>query len=225
MAWRSPRKSWIPVCQSQGHCPAGAARSPTLVRGTHVSPGPAWRSRRSQRQRRPVVADPTALPAIATHRAATPFASACNAIRSPRALSGGPWLSPLSTALSAFLRFSRTKAPSLRRSCPASPLLRAYPPPCRPKLALAGSRLARVPHRQGFPCCHRFPLTRMLPSIPRRNRPVPAFRAYGGSASALVFSRRAQRSLLVAACALAESPQHKRRPFVIEVLQPMSLPP
>ena len=56
-------------------------------------------------------------------------------------------------SLSPFLRRSRIKAPSLRRHYPASSLLRAYPPPCRPKLALAGFRLARARHRQGFPCC------------------------------------------------------------------------
>ena len=150
--------------------PAGAARSPALVRGAHVSPAPARRSRRSHRSGRPAVPDPTAPPGDATRRAASPFASACSAIRSPRALHGGPRLSPLSTALSSFLRSSRTKAPSLRRSYPASPLLRAHPPPCRPWLALAGSRLARARHRQGFPCCCSLPLPCVLAPIPRRKR-------------------------------------------------------
>ena len=49
----------------------------------------------------------------------------------------------------SFLRPSRAKAPSLRRHYPASSVLRASPPPCRPKLALlcwkcAGERDGRV---------------------------------------------------------------------------------
>ena len=212
--------------------PAGAARSPALVRGTHVSPAPSRRSRRSHRQGRPVVPDPTAPPGIASHRAATPFASACSAIRSLRAHNGAYRLLPVTTALSSFLRSSQTKAPSLRRSYPASPLLRAYPPPCRPKLALAGSRLARAPHRQGFPCCHCFPLTRMLPSLPRRNRPVLASLASRPLAAFPEFwagrlPHYSFRGLLNVHCSLrpARSLSRPRRPFDIEVLQPMSLPP
>ena len=60
-------------------------------------------------------------------------------------------------SLSPFRRSSRPEAPSLRRHYPASPVLRASPPPCRPKLALAGSRWTRARHRQGFPCCIRSP--------------------------------------------------------------------
>ena len=60
-------------------------------------------------------------------------------------------------SLSPFRHSSRPEAPSLRRHDPASPVLQASPPPCRPKLALAGSRLARARHRQGFPGCIRSP--------------------------------------------------------------------
>ena len=108
----------------------------------------------------------------------------------------------------------------------------AYPPPCRPKLALAGSRLARAPHRQGFPCCHCFPLTRMLPSLPRRNRPVLASLASRPLAAFPEFwagrlPHYSFRGLLNVHCSLrpARSLSRPRRPFDIEVLQPMSLPP
>ena len=67
---------------------------------------------------------------------------------------------------------SRTEAPSLHRRYPASPVLRASPPPRRPKLVLADSRLARARHRRGFPCCCCLSLAHMPPSIPRRNRSV-----------------------------------------------------
>ena len=113
---------------------------------------------------------PRLLSGNANRRAASPVASACSAIRSPRARNGGTRRSPLSTALSFFLRSSRTKAPSLCRSYPASALPRAHPPPCRPKLALAGSRLARARHRQGFPCCCFLPLPYVPAPLPRRKR-------------------------------------------------------
>ena len=79
---------------------------------------------------------------------------------------------------------SRTEAPSLCRRYPASSVLQASPPPRRPRLVLADSRLARARHRRGFPCCCCLSLARMPPSIPRRNRsvlvslasrPLPAF--------------------------------------------------
>ncbi len=110
-----------------------------------------------------------------------------------------------------------TEAPSLHRHYSASSLLWASLPPCRPKLALASSRLARARHRQGFPVLllspsfvhatvdtpaetpgarvARFPVAG---SLPRNN---------GGAASALIFSRPAQRSLHVVVCTLAEPPK------------------
>ena len=154
----------------RAHRPGGCGAVPRARPGSTRLPGPDRPSRRSHRQGRPVVPDRTALPAIATHRAATPFASACGALWTLRTLNGGTRLSPLSTAPSSFLRHSQTKAPSLRRRYPASPLLRAYPPPRRPRLSLAGSRWARARHRRGFPCCCFLPLPCVLAPIPRRMR-------------------------------------------------------
>ena len=105
----------------RAHRPGGCGAVPRARPGSARLPGPDRPSRRSHRQGRPVVPDRTALPAIATHRAATPFASACGALWTLRTLSGGTRLSPLSTAPSSFLRHSQTKAPSLRRRYPASP--------------------------------------------------------------------------------------------------------
>ena len=75
----------------------------------------------------------------------------------------------------------------------------------RPGLSLAGCRLevTRL-HRRGFPCCVRSPCACMPSPLPRRNRWPPslghgptaaAFPESRRSASALVFSRLAQRSL------------------------------
>ena len=149
---------------------AGAARSPALVRGAHVSPAPTGRrGAATGKAARPFPTAPL-FPLSRPPRAATPFASACGTLWTLRTLSGGTRLSPLSTAPSSFLRHSQTKAPSLHPHYQVSPLLRAHPPPCRPKLALAGSRLARAPHRQGFPCCCFLPLPCVLAPIPRRMR-------------------------------------------------------
>ena len=210
----------------RAHRPGECGAVPRARPGSARLPGPDRPSRRSHRQGRPVVPDRTALPAIATHRAATPFASACGTLWTLRALSGGTRLSPLSTAPSSFLRHSQTKAPSLRRRYPASP------PPRRPRLSLAGSRLARARHRQGFPCCHCFPLARMLPSLPRRKRSVLASLA-SRSLAAFPEERAGRlphlsfRGLLNVHCSLrpARSLNRPRRPFVVEVLQPTSLPP
>ena len=216
----------------RAHRPGGCGAVPRARPGSARLPGPDRPSRRSHRQGRPVVPDRTALPAIATHRAATPFASACGALWTLRTLNGGTRLSPLSTVPSSFLRHSQTKAPSLRRRYPASPLLRAYPPPRRPRLSLAGSRWARARHRRGFPCCLCPPLARMPPPVPRRRRPV---RASLASRSLPAFPmkpvgrppHRSFRGLLGVHCALrpACSLSRPRRPFVIGVLQSLLLPP
>ena len=147
---------------------------------------------------------------------------------------GGSRQSPGS--LSPFRRSSRPEAPSLRRHYPASPVLRASPPPCRPKLALAGSRWTRARHRQGFPGCSCAPLARMPPPLPRRRRPASVRsppssvaspvagslpRDSGGSASALDVSRPARRSLALRPACLLNRP---RRPFSLGVLQSTSLP-
>ena len=196
--------------------PGGCGAVPRARPGSARLPGPDRPSRRSHRQGRPVVPDHTALPAIATHRAATPFASACGTLRTLRTLSGGTRLSPLSTAPSSFLRHSQTKAPSLRRSYPASPLLRAYPPPCPARPVPRGRPVGACTPPPGLPvlpllpsCAHAAVSTPAEPAGARVTRFPTAGslpRTFGGSASASAFSRPAQRSLLVAACALAESP-------------------
>ena len=56
-----------------------------------------------------------------------------------------------SRRLSSFPHPSSPEAPSLRRHYPASAVLQASPPPCRPGLPLAGFRLARATPPTGFP--------------------------------------------------------------------------
>ena len=140
---------------------------------------------------------------------------------------------------SSFRHRSAPEAPFLDRHYPASSVLRASPPPCRPGRPLAGFRLVRAHHRQGFPCCIHPPPTCVPPPIPRRNRLVrpslasPADgslpRITAGSASALPFSRPARRSLaLRPACSL----NRPWRPFSSEcsrrcryLLRPLRLLP
>ncbi len=70
---------------------------------------------------------------------------------------------------SPFGHRSSPEAPSLHRHYPASPVLRASPPPCRPSLPLTGSRFgACLTHPQGFPCCCLLPLPCVPASLPRR---------------------------------------------------------
>ena len=45
---------------------------------------------------------------------------------------------------SSFYHFSTPEVPFLDRHCPTSSVLRASPPPCRPRLALTGYRLTRA---------------------------------------------------------------------------------
>jgi hypothetical protein len=115
-----------------------------------------------------------------------------------------------------FQHCPRTEAPSLRRHYPASTVLRASRHPSRPGLALAGCRLAHTLRlRLGFPVLRRSPLcmhavaTTPAEPLGARLARFPSGGGLpqnsGGSASALPFSRPAQRSLLVTACMLAES--------------------
>ena len=71
---------------------------------------------------------------------------------------------------SSFRHPSTPEAPFLDRHYPASSVVRASPPPWRPGLPLTGFRLVRAHHRQGFPCCHVFPLPYMPTPLPRRKR-------------------------------------------------------
>ena len=112
-------------------------------------------------------------------------AFACSAVWSVRTLLELLGVSTSLHVLASFLRCSRTEAPSLRRHYPTSPVLRASPPPRRPKLVLADSRLASTRHRRGFPCCCCLPLhacRRQYPggtgrcprhSLPDRCQPSP----------------------------------------------------
>ncbi len=116
--------------------------------------------------------------------------------------------------LSPFPHRSRTEVPSLRRSYPASSVLRASPPPCPARPVPRGMPVGACAPPPGLPvlppspsCTHaaantpaetpgarvaRFPDASCLP----RNN--------GGSASALCFSRPARRSLaLRPACSLS----------------------
>ena len=158
----------------------------------------------------------------------------CDAIRNFRTENGACRLAPVPSVPASFPRPSRTKAPSLRRHYPASSVLRASPPPCRPELALTGfgwrvratdgaSRVASTPLR-----VHAVASTPAETTGHSRSRPlaVPVAgslpRDSGGSASALTVSRPARRSL---ALRPARSLSRPRRPFFTEVLQSMSLPP
>ena len=62
--------------------------------------------------------------------------------------------------------------PSLERHYPASSVVRASKPPCRPGLTLAAFRSMRARHQQGFSCCHVFHLAGMPTPVPRRKRSV-----------------------------------------------------
>ena len=130
------------------------------------------------------------------------------------------------------MRCSRTKAPSLRRHYPASSVLQASPPPCRPDLALAGCRLARAtpPGRASrvastllfHACCHHYPggtCRCVCRSLPDKYQPSPfpwrvGFRITRFEACS-AFTH-------VAARMVAKPPLAAR---YIGVLQTMSLPP
>ncbi len=104
------------------------------------------------------------------HRASIrpgPFAYACDASELS-APSRGVRRQSHSRRLSLLRHPSTPEAPFLDGHYPASPVLRASPPPCRPGLPLAGSRLPRARHRQGFPCCYAFHLPCMPTPLPRR---------------------------------------------------------
>ena len=129
-----------------------------------------------------------------------------------------------SRKLSPF-RHPSTEAPFLDGRYPASSVLRASPPPCRPGLPLAGFRLPRARHRHGFPCCYAFHLPCMptplvlssLSSRPAGGLPLIT----GGSASASSVSRPARRSL---AFRPAWSLSRPGRPFSPEGFSPCRPP-
>jgi hypothetical protein len=103
------------------------------------------------------------------------------------------------------LRLSLTEAPSLRRSYPASSVLRTSPPPTRPGLSLASCQLiptaitagaSRV--ASGLLCVHAIAITptdsmELVRSSVSIDSGLPCEKVR--SAPAIVFSRPAQRSL------------------------------
>ena len=130
------------------------------------------------------------------------------------------------------MRCSRTEAPSLHRRYPASPVLQASPPPCAaqpdPRGLSVGachatgraSRVASVPLFHA--CCRHYPggagrcLRRSLPD-PWQPSPLNrrvGFRIIGFEACTAFRTLRPAWSL-----------SRPRRPFGVEVLQTMSLPP
>ena len=93
---------------------------------------------------------------------------------------------------SPFGHRSSPEAPSLRRHYPASLVIWASPPPCRPDLTLAGCRLARAtpPARASrvasiplfHACCRHYPggtCRCMCRSLPDRCQPSPFLRRVG----------------------------------------------
>ena len=134
---------------------------------------------------------------------------------------------------SPFGHRSSPEAPSLHRHYPASPVLRAPPPSCRPRLPLAGSRFGAclTTHRTSRVATF-FPFHACQRHYPGGSKGVPASLASpsvfglphfsGGSAPASPVSRPARRSLAFRpACSLSRP----RRPFATRVLQIISLPP
>ena len=130
------------------------------------------------------------------------------------------------------MRCSRTEAPSLCRHYPASQVLRASPPPCRPDLTLAGCRLARAipPDRASrvasiplfHACCRHYPggTCRCLRrSLPDRWQPSPISRRVGFRIARF----EACSAFAHAAARMVTKPPLAAR--YIGVLQTMSLPP
>ena len=118
---------------------------------------------------------------------------------------------------SLFRHPSEPEVPFLDRHYPASSVLRTSPPPCRPGLTLAGFRLVCAAPPTGLPVLLPSPSSmRAIVSTPAEpdGAWVARFpsggnlpRINGGSASALLVSRPAQRLLRVMARMVAEPPK------------------
>ena len=137
------------------------------------------------------------------HRASIrpgPFAFACDASELS-APSCGVHRQCHSRGLSLLRHPSTPEAPFLDGHYPASSVLRASPPPCRPSLPLPGFRLPRAQHRQGFPCCHTFHLPCMPTPLPRRKRAGASVALFPASQRPSPFLRRVGfRDTLFEAC-------------------------
>ena len=99
-----------------------------------------------------------------------PFAYACDASELS-APSRGVRRQSHSRRPSSLRHPSTPEAPFLDGHYPASSVLRASPPPCRPSLPLAGFRLPRARHRQGFQCCYAFHLP-CMPTPTGKRKPA-----------------------------------------------------
>ena len=118
-----------------------------------------------------------------------PFAYACHASELS-ALSRGVRRQGHSRGPSLLRHPSTPEAPFLDGNYPASSVLRASPPPCRPGLPLAGFRFPRARHRQGFPCCYAFRLPCMPTPLPRRKPAVARVALFPASRRPSPFLRR-----------------------------------
>ena len=175
---------------------------------------------------RPVDALPTATARV------VPFAFACADDPGFPLISGVIGRRPLPRACSLSPSLP-PEVPSLRRHYPASSvptdLSATLPAPPDPHGLSVGVCRATG---QGFPCCVHSPLPHMPPPLPRRNRSVlasPASRPLAAFPASVMgrLPHHSFRGLLGVHFALwpAWSLNRPWRPFVIGVLQPMSLPP
>ena len=155
-----------------------------------------------------------------------PFAYACDAL-GLSAPSRGVRRQSHSRGLSSLRHPSTPEAPFLDGHYPASSVLRASPPPCRPGLPSRGSGCPRARHRQGsrvatlsiFHACRRhYPGGNRPVHSSLSSRPVGGLPLFpGGSTSAITVSRPARRSL---AFRPAWSLSRPRRPFSPESFNP-----
>ena len=169
------------------------------------------------------------------HRASIrpgPFAYACDASELS-APSRGVRRQSHSRGPSSLRHPSTPEAPFLDGHYPASSVLRASPPPCRPGLPLAGSRVAACTAPTGLPVlllpfhlpCMPTPLPRRIPTgalvalFPADRRPSPIDRRVGFR---IICFEACSAFTRVPACMVAEPPKAAR---LAKVLQPMSLPP
>ena len=158
LAHGTPVWSSFQPCQSPAVPGDGATRLPEVAR---LHPRCPSRTRR-QACSRP---DSTRLP----FGRPDPFTYACDA-SGLSALHAGFLGSRHSRRPSPVRHPSTPEAPFLDGHYPASPVIRASPPPRRPGLPLTGFQLPRARHQRGFPCCHTPPLPCVPTLLPRRKR-------------------------------------------------------
>ena len=167
---------------------------------------------------KPVLASPPS-PAVPRFRAVPrsfPFAFACGGSSAESRTQTGVLGQATPVVLRTFPHPSSPEAPSLHRNYPASLVLRASPPPRRPRLTLTGSRLTRATPPAGLPVllpvsllstCHRqYPggTDRCFRrSLPGRWQPSPFLRRVGFRITRF---EACSAFAHAGACGLAESP-------------------